>query len=92
MSGAPGLRRLHVRDTGPGRGSAGMERDPERSTNLAARIGIIATILMGQLWGLTVALNAWSGGQKGQALMVLGFEVLSFAVSVVVWLMAPGEK
>jgi hypothetical protein len=84
-------RRLTIRETGPGRGR-GVERDPERATMLAARIAIIATIVVGQLWGLTVALNSWQEGDAHSVVWLLVFEVVSFLIALGVWLIAPGEK
>ena len=69
----PGLRGSGARDprihsTGPG---AGAEQSPERAALLAGRIAITATIVVGQLWALTVALNAWLEGRTGQAAALL---------------------
>lgn len=84
-------RRLAIRETGPGPGN-GLERDPQRAGILAARIAIIATILVGQLWGLTVALNAWQENDTRNVVLLLVFEAVSFAIALTVWLVAPGEK
>jgi hypothetical protein len=56
---------------------------------LHARIAIVATIVVGQLWGLTVALDRYFLGRSVGWLVV--FEALSFAIAVLVWLAAPGE-
>jgi len=92
----PGLRgsgsrdpRVHASGPGPG---AGADRDPDRTSMLNARIVIVATIVVGQLWGLMVALNAWLDYRMGQVLLLLGFQVLSFAVAVAVWLAAPRDR
>ena len=92
----PGLRgsgsrdpRVHASGPGPG---AGADRDPDRASMLNARIAIVATIVVGQLWGLVVALNAWLDHRMGQVLLLLGFQVLSFAVAVAVWLAAPRDR
>ncbi|HZP90803.1 MAG TPA: hypothetical protein VFC04_07395 [Actinomycetota bacterium] len=84
----PGDRRPRVRNTGPGPG-AGYDRDPERAGMLNARIAIVATIVVGQLWGLTVALNRFF--ENRSTALLVGFEALSFAVALAVWLVAPGE-
>ncbi|HWD46693.1 MAG TPA: hypothetical protein VHM23_23780 [Actinomycetota bacterium] len=86
----PGLRGSGSRDprvhaTGPGPG-AGADRDPERASMLNARIAIVATVVVGQLWGLTVALNAWLEHRMGQVWLLLAFQALSFALAVAVWL------
>ena len=92
----PGLRgsgsrdpRVHASGPGPG---AGVDRDPDRTSMLNARIAIVATIVVGQLWGLVVALNAWLDHRMGQVLLLLGFQVLSFAVAVAVWQAAPADR
>ena len=78
-----------VSRTGPGPG-AGHERDPERATMLNARIAIVATIVVGQLSALTVALNRYFEHEGIAALLV--FQVLSFLVALAVWLAVPKEK
>lgn len=78
-----------VTNTGPGPG-AGHDRDPERAAMLNARIAIVATIVVGQLWGLTVALNRYFEHESVAMLVV--FEALSFLVVLAVWLAAPGER
>jgi hypothetical protein len=76
-------------NTGPGQG-AGHERDPERAGMLHARTAIVATIIVGQLWGLTVALNRYLEHESVALLLV--FEALSFLAALAVWLAAPGER
>lgn len=76
-------------NTGPGPG-AGHDRDPERAGMLHARIAIVATIVVGQLWGLTVALNRFF--EHESVALLLAFEALSFVVALAVWLAAPGER
>jgi hypothetical protein len=92
----PGLRgsgssdpRVHASGPGPG---AGTDRAPDRASMLNARIVIVATVVVGQLWGLMVALNAWLDHRTGQVWLLLGFQVLSFAVAVAVWLAGPGDR
>ena len=92
----PGLRGSGTRDPrihspGPGPG-AGADTEPERASMLNARIAIVATIVVGQLWGLMVALNAWLEHRNGQVLLLLGFQLLSFAVAVAVWRAAPRDR
>jgi hypothetical protein len=57
---------------------------------LHARIAIVATIVVGQLWGLTVALNRYFEHESIAPLLV--FEALSFLVAMAAWLAAPGER
>ena len=92
----PGLRGSGTRDPridAPGPGlAAGADRDPDRASMLNARIAIVATVVVGQLWGLVVALNAWQDHHDGQVVLLLGFQLLSFAVAVAVWLAAPRDR
>ena len=92
----PGLRGSGTRDPrvhapGPGPG-AGADTEPDRASMLNARIAIVATIVVGQLWGLMVALNAWLEHDNGQVAALVGFQLLSFAVAVAVWRAAPGDR
>jgi hypothetical protein len=84
-----GARDARIRSTGPGSGSDG---SPERASMLAGRIAIVATIVVGQLWGLTVALNAWHERRMDQVWLLLGFELLSFLLAVAVWRAAPRDR
>jgi hypothetical protein len=92
----PGLRGSGTRDprvhaSGPGPG-AGVDTEPDRTSMLNARIAIVATIVVGQLWALMVALNAWLEHRNGQVVLLLGFQLLSFAVAVAVWRAAPRDR
>jgi hypothetical protein len=92
----PGLRGSGSRDPrvhspGPGPG-AGADPEPDRASMLNARIAIVATIVVGQLWGLMVALNAWLEHDNGQVAALVGFQLLSFAVAVAVWRAAPRDR
>jgi len=84
-----GSRDPRVRSSGPGPGG---DHNPERAAALAGRTAIVATIVAGQLWGLTAALNAWQEGHTGQVWLLLGFEALSFALAVAVWLATPQDR
>src|SRR5829696_3933423 len=84
-----GSRDPRVRSPGPG---AGADAEPERASMLNARIAIVATIVVGQLWGLMVALNAWQEHHNDQVVLLLGFQLLSFAVAVAVWRAAPRDR
>jgi hypothetical protein len=86
-----GSRDPRVRSTGPGPG-AGVDREPDRTSMLNARIAIVATIVVGQLWGLTVALNAWLDHRMGQVWLLLAFQLLSFVLAVAVWLAGPRDR
>jgi hypothetical protein len=73
-----------VRSTGPGPG-AGFESEPDRSSVMNARLAIVLSILIGQLWALGVGLNAWMQGDTTIAWWVAGFEIVSFGVALAVW-------
>jgi hypothetical protein len=90
----PGLRGSGSRDarvssSGPGPGG---DASPDRSAMLAGRTALVATIVVGQLWGLTVALNAWLDHRMGQVWLLLAFQALSFALAVAVWLAGPRDR
>jgi hypothetical protein len=86
-----GSRDPRVRAPGPGP-AAGADREPDRASMLNARIAIVATIVVGQLWGLMVALNAWLDHRTGQVWLLLAFQLLSFAFAVAVWLAGPRDR
>jgi hypothetical protein len=56
---------------------------------LTAAILVVATIVVGQLWGLTIALESWLDHKTGAVNWILGFEALSFAVALGVLFVAP---
>jgi hypothetical protein len=90
----PGLRGSGARDpriraSGP---SPGGDQNPERASMLAGRTAIAATIVVGQLWALTVALNAWQEDRMGQVWLLLAFQALSFGLAVAVWLAGPRDR
>lgn len=58
---------------------------PEESAALNARIAIVATIVTGQLWGITVALDAWYRHDLAAVWWLVGFQVVSFAIALGVW-------
>ncbi|MFG2870750.1 hypothetical protein [Streptomyces sp. NPDC048338] len=80
-----------VRHTGPGPG-AGTEQEPERSSKLSARLTLALTVVIGQLWGLTVVVDEWMAGDTGTAWWGAGFLVLSFLVVLGLWLIDPKDR
>lgn len=69
-------------------------RDSEQGirTGLTARILIAASIVLGQLWALTVGLESYLSGHGDQAWWLAGFSVLSFGLAAaVVWLEPPAR-
>lgn len=69
-----------VRATGPGG-----EPEADRSAMLGARLAIVASIVVGQLWALTIGVESWMDGHKAAAWWLAAFQVLSAIVAVVVW-------
>jgi hypothetical protein len=85
--------RARVRLAAPGPGSrAGPGRESERAPIVIARIALVATIVLGQLWGLTVALNAYFQERMATVWWLVGFEALSFALALAVWLLARSDR
>ena len=84
-----GTRDARIRSSGPGPGG---DHNPDHASMLAARTAIVATIVVGQLWALTVALNAWQEDRMGQVWLLLAFQALSFGLAVAVWLAEPRDR
>ncbi|GJF33516.1 hypothetical protein KNE206_62160 [Kitasatospora sp. NE20-6] len=80
-----------IRATGPGPGAGG-EHEPERSAMLSARVVLAATVVIGQLWALTVATDAFMAGHTATAWWCTGFSALSFLVVLAVWLAVPRRE
>jgi hypothetical protein len=77
--------------SGPGPG-AGADRDPERAAIQVARLGIVAMVVIGQLWALTVALNAYFEGRMSIVWWLLAFQLASFLLALAVWLIVPDDR
>ena len=86
-----GARDPRIRSTGPGPG-AGTDQDPDRASMLSARIAIVATIVVGQLWALTAMLDSWHEGDDGQVWLLLAFQAVSFVIALVTWRAAPTDR
>lgn len=68
-------------------GAPAEDTDEGARAGLVTRIIIVGTVVLGQLWALTVALEAYLLGEAAQAWWLAGFSVVSFAlVAVLVWL------
>ncbi|MEV8590090.1 hypothetical protein [Streptomyces sp. NPDC051180] len=80
-----------IRHTGPGPG-AGAEQEPERSSKLSARLALALTVVIGQLWGLTIVVDEWMTGDTGTAWWGAGFLVLSFLVVLGLWALDPKDR
>jgi hypothetical protein len=88
MSASPELRR-RVRAPGPGPGGG---VPPQRAAVIVARIVVVATIVVGQLWAITVMLNAYFDEDMGTVWWLLGFEALSFLLALATWLASPSDR
>ncbi|MFF0740944.1 hypothetical protein ACFYVL_11130 [Streptomyces sp. NPDC004111] len=80
-----------VRHTGPGPG-AGTEQEPERSAKLSARLVLALSVVIGQLWALTITVNEWMKGDTGTAWWGAGFLCLSFLAVLLLWLLDPKDR
>ncbi|MFI9627023.1 hypothetical protein [Streptomyces sp. NPDC052042] len=80
-----------VRHTGPAPG-AGTEQEPERSSKLTARLVLAMTVVAGQLWGLTVVVDAWMTGDTRTAWWGAGLLCLSFLVVLGLWRLDPKDR
>jgi cytochrome bd-type quinol oxidase subunit 2 len=83
--------RLRVGSPGPGPG-AGADRDPERAAIVLARIALVATVVVGQLWALTVALNAYFEERMATVWWLFAFQCVSFLLALAVWLIVPDDR
>lgn len=68
------------------------DTDEGLRTGLITRIIIVLTIVLGQLWALTVGLEAYLLGNTGQAWLLAGFSVASFALALVLVRLEPPPR
>ncbi|UKY50767.1 hypothetical protein [Streptomyces inhibens] len=80
-----------VHSTGPGPG-AGTEQEPERSAKLSGRLMLAMTVVIGQLWALSIAVNAWMRGDTDTAWWCAGFLLLSFLVVLTLWSLDKNDR
>ncbi|HET9311411.1 MAG TPA: hypothetical protein VFP41_09355 [Actinomycetota bacterium] len=83
--------RLRIGAPGPGPGAGG-DRDPERAAIAMARIAIVSTVVVGQLWALTVALNAYFEERLATVWWLFAFQCVSFLLALAVWLIVPDDR
>lgn len=62
------------------------------TTGLVTRIVLVATIVLGQLWALTVALEASLLDHDAQAWMLAGFSLASFVVTLFLTKVEPPRR
>lgn len=68
------------------------DTDEGLRAGLITRIILVLTIVLGQLWALTVGLEAYLLGDTGQAWLLAGFSVVSFAVALVLVRLDPPPR
>lgn len=68
------------------------DSDEGATTGLTTRIIIVFTIVLGQLWALTVGLEAYLLGHTGQAWLLAAFSTASFAVAFVLVRLDPPPR
>lgn len=59
---------------------------------MVTRIIIVLTIVLGQLWALTVGLEAYLLGHTDQAWLSAGFSIVSFVVALVLVRLDPPPR
>lgn len=69
-----------------------LDTDEGVRTGLVTRIVIVLMIVLGQLWALTVGLEAYLLGHTGQAWLTAGFSILSFIVALVLVSLDPPPR
>jgi cytochrome bd-type quinol oxidase subunit 2 len=81
------------RDLAPGPGAGAEPRgDRQRQAVIVARIAVVATIVVGQLWALTIALDAYFSDEMATVWWLLAFQVLSFVLALAVWWASPSDR
>ena len=81
------------RDLAPGPGAGAEPRgDRQRQAVIVARIAIVATIVVGQLWALTIALDAYFQDEMVTVWWLLVFQGVSFLLAVAVWWISPVDR
>ncbi|WP_327067085.1 hypothetical protein OG500_14205 [Kitasatospora sp. NBC_01250] len=68
---------------------AGRSGGADRPALLAARSVLALAVLVGQLWALTVATNAWMVGDTDTAWWTTAFSIGSFLAVLLLWWRAP---
>ena len=79
--------REHVRPRE--RGAAPAPDHPDIAAALGGRIAVVALIVVTQLWALTTALDAWFERDMAAVWWLLGYQVVAFATSLLIWIARP---
>jgi hypothetical protein len=69
-----------------------IETEEGARTALITRIIIVVTVIVGQLWALTVTLEAFLSGHTGRAWWLALFSAVSFAVVGVLVFLEPASR
>lgn len=81
------------RELAPSRRGAPPSPDhPDVAAALGGRVALVATIVVTQLWALTVALESWFEHDMAAVWWLLGYQVIAFAISLAVWVARPEER
>ena len=84
------MRRMHVRSSE--RGAPRAPDHPDVAAALGGRIAVVAVIVVTQLWALTTALDAWFERDMAAVWWLLGYQVIAFAVNMMIWIARPEER
>ena len=69
-----------------------IETEEGARTALVTRIIIVVTVILGQLWALTVGLEAFLSGHTTQAWWLAVFSLVSFAVVAALVFLEPAPR
>ena len=88
-----GDRRQRHLEVAPGPGPGIEPRsNRQRQAVIVARIAIVATIVVGQLWALTIALDAYFLEETATVWWLLAFQIVSFLLALAVWWSSPTDR
>lgn len=73
-------------------GRPALETEEGARTALVTRIIIVLTVLLGQLWALTVALEAYLSDHRAQAWWLALFSIVSFAIVAALVFLEPAAR
>lgn len=65
---------------------------PDVAAALGGRIAIVAVIVVTQLWALTAALEAWFEHDMTAVWWLIGYQVIAFGISLLIWTARPQER
>jgi len=65
---------------------------PDLAAALGGRIAVVALIVVTQLWALTTALDAWFERDMAAVWWLLGYQVVAFTTSLLIWIARPERR